>query len=444
MRIKKSANGDNYPKVIRSTFFIEGILFSILVFYITRFFPFSNRDTFWITAYLLLFTLTIIIYRHYRSLGLVMDIIVIVAFIWWIYTGVGYKTRSYVFFPLMIALWLSISHKLKWKYSVLLAWSVPLFWFVFSHESALLPSRTTHYFVLISSFLMLFVYTLMIYIQPRSHLKKIDFILCSYSGNTAHFASLFMDGAKETGTDIVVHRFHHYKSFKSSLHGDSLVIAFPVFGCKPPWPFLNYLVFKLPSGRGKPAFILYTCIGGAENAGILCWLILTLKGYRVIGRNMAVYPLNVPTFRLGPRNIWKYLDTVFPRQGDITYQLDCGREFAKGQISGIPFIFALTPAFIVGILIDNKLFDTFLYRNHVIKKRCNQCGICIDFCPVERLKMVNDYPKAKGTCMICLGCINNCPKKAMHFWFLTEYGIQYKLKHKQCIVKIEQLTKKST
>jgi len=444
MRINEAQKRDSDSELRRYSFFVEGILFSILVFTIARYVSFPSRNFFWITAYILLFTATILIYRHYRSFGLMVDIIVIVAFIWWIYTGVGYKTKSYVFLPVIIAVWLSISHKVQWKYSVVFAWSVPLVWFVFSHEPALLPSRITHYLVLISSFLMLLVYTSMITIRPKSQIKKIDFFLSSYSGNTGHFANLFMVGAKEAGAEIVLHRFHHYKTFIPSLKGDSLVIAFPVFGCKPPWPFLYYLVFKLPTGGGKPAFILYTCIGGAENAGILCWLILTLKGYRVIGRNMAVYPFNVPTFRLGPRNVWKYLDQIFPRQGDVINQLESGKKFVNGQICGIPFIFALTPAFIVGILIDNKFFDTFLYRNHVMKKRCNQCGICIDYCPAERLKMVNNYPKAKGTCMICLGCVNNCPKKAMHLWLWTEYGNQYKPKFKEFIAKRRQQIKKST
>jgi hypothetical protein len=203
----------------------------------------------------MLFIATIIIYRHYGSLGLVFDIFIILAFIWWLYTGVGYSTKPYVFLPLMIALWLSISGKMHWRYSFILAWIVPIFCFIISHESALHPSRTSHYLVLFSSFFMLFVYTLTVYVQPKSKLKHIDFILSSYSGNTAHFANIFINGVKEAGTEVSVHRFHHYKSFKPSFQGDSLVIAFPIFGFKPPWPFLYYLVFKLPFafGVGKPA-----------------------------------------------------------------------------------------------------------------------------------------------------------------------------------------------
>ena len=213
-------------------------------------------------------------------------------------------------------------------------------------------------------------------------------------------------------------------------------MAFPVYGCKPPWPFLYYLVFKLPTGRGKSAAILYTCIVGAENAGILCWLFIKLKGYRVICRNMSVYPVNIPTFRLGPRRLWKFLDKLFPRQAVNNFQQEAGRKFVNGERGDIPFIFALTPAFIFGILLDNKLFDTFLYRNHVMKKRCNQCNICIDYCPAERLTIVNNYPKAKGTCMICMGCVNICPTNAMHLWCWTEYGNQYKTRYKKYVTRI--------
>ena len=421
-------------------FILESAVLSLLMLYCVRHFPFPDRAIFWISTYLLLFFTVVLIYFHYRSSGLATDIMVVLAFIWWIYTGVGFKTRFYVFLSLVIALWMSVGYKLNRKYSLYFAWGGPILWAALSFQPGMYPTRWTHDLVLISVFLMQFVFTQMIYTRPNKRSEKIDIIVSSYSGNTAHFAQLFIDGAKEMGAEVAEHRFHHYESFNPPLQGDSLVIAFPIYGCKPPWPFLYYLTFKLPGAKGKPAFILYTCIGGAENAGILCWLILSLKGYRVMGRNMSVYPLNVPTFRIGPKKFWRFLDALFPRQGDIDFQRRCGRLFALGKTSGIPFIFGLTPAFLLGILIDNKFFDTFLYRNHVMKKRCNQCGICVEICPVGRLKMVNDFPKAKGTCMLCLGCINNCPKNAMHMWFWTEYGIPYKPKYKK-LLKIPRVKK---
>ncbi len=425
------------PNPRKVFFLLEGILYSALVLYAIRFLHFPNRAIYWRSAYLLLFIAMLLVWRQYRSIGLATDICVIVAFMWWIYRGIGYSSSPFTFLPLIVCLWLSAVYRLQWRYSPLLAWCLPAAWFLLSRSSPPMPTHTSHYLVLGSSFLMLSVYTLMRLGRPKAAPARIDCLVSSYSGNTAHFADLFMQGARSRGAEVILHRFHHFKSFSADFAGDALAIAFPVYGCKPPWPLLYYLAFKLPRGGGKSACILYTCIGGAENAGIVCWLLLTLKGYRVTGRNMSVYPVNIATFRLGPRRLWKRLDGLFPRRGDLTYQIECGRDFADGELCGIPFIFALTPAFLFGIALDNKLFDTLLYRNHVFKKRCTQCGICVDFCPAERLTMVDGYPKAKGTCMICLGCVNICPTNAMHLWCWTEYGNRYPPKYKKFVAQKE-------
>jgi Pyruvate/2-oxoacid:ferredoxin oxidoreductase delta subunit len=377
----------------------------------------------------------IIIYPFYRSWGLLADLFVAPCFMWWLYVGIGSKSISFVYLPVITAVWMLVAHYMKGKGSHFLAWSVPFLWFILSTETPVAHYSLPHYLILLSCFLMILVFTKMRYIHPDKLRKKIDFLVCSYSGHTAHFINQFMEGTKSIGAKAKVFRFHHYNSFHPEFNGDSLVIAFPVYGFKPPWPFLYYLVYKLPRGKGKPAYILYTCIGGAENAGMMCWLILTLKGYRVVGRNLGVYPLNVTTFRLGPAKLWKFLDTLVPRRPESDFQRECGKRFAAGLPGGLPFIFGLTPGFLVGILIDHKWIDTILYRNHVMKKRCNQCEICIDYCPAERLSMVKGYPKARGAFMICLGCVNLCPTNAMHLWCWTEYGNQYKSRYKKLIVK---------
>jgi hypothetical protein len=152
---------------------------------------------------------------------------------------------------------------------------------------------------------------------------KSDMIICSHSGNTAHFAREFMKGMNEAGMEVKLHRFHYYKDFNPNLEGDSLVIAFPVSGWKPPWPFVSYLIGKLPRGRGKPAFIIYSSYGGPENAGIVAWTILTLKGYRVAGRHWAIYPMNVATFRLGTKRMWRFIDALTAMKSKCQIKTSC-------------------------------------------------------------------------------------------------------------------------
>lgn len=130
--------------------------------------------------------------------------------------------------------------------------------------------------------------------------RVVDLVLNSASGNTAHYAQAFLTGLRAAGVEVREHRLHDHHEFRPALDGDALVLAFPVGGWKPPWPLVAWLLLDLPWGRGKPAFCLYTAGGGPENAGLVAWLLLRLRGYRPVGRAWASYPLNVVTLRIGP------------------------------------------------------------------------------------------------------------------------------------------------
>ncbi|MCP4150017.1 MAG: hypothetical protein GY757_19885, partial [bacterium] len=287
------------PGLMGWVFFLAAILYAILINYHITLKLYLPVATIW----------AIVTYFVYRSLGLAFDFFVMIFLIFALYGGVRSNGIFLLYLPLITGVVLCVAHKINSRTSLFLAWAAPLTWFVISNDTAIKDFGILHYLLLLSAILMVLVFTMIFFYNPGKPLKKIDFLLCSYSGNTAHFSEQFTAGAEEAGAEVNMHRFHYYKSFKpakpavvtvkpdvdepvkpgvaeSVFDGDALVIAFPVFGGKPPWPFLNYLLFRLPRAKGKPAFILYTCIGGAENAGILCWLILTLKGYRVVGRNV--------------------------------------------------------------------------------------------------------------------------------------------------------------
>ena len=265
---------------------------------------------------------------------------------------------------------------------------------------------------------------------------KIDFILSSYSGNTGHYSNVFIESARKAGAEINIHRFHYYKEFKAVLNGNSLIISFPVFGWKPPWHLAEYILSKLPRGNGKPAFILYSSYGGPENAGFIAWLLLTIKGYRVIGRNWAMYPMNVATFRIGTSNMWKNIDLKTPSERDISDIKECAQKLISQQKAGLPIFFIPFFLFIIGFLLDNKWINIFIYRNYAWRRRCNKCGKCINACPSQRLYFdKNKYPAAKGTCALCLLCINICPTNAMQLRFWTEYGHPYNPRWPEFVIK---------
>lgn len=49
------------------------------------------------------------------------------------------------------------------------------------------------------------------------------------------------------------------------------------------------------------------------------------------------------------------------------------------------------------------------------KKKCDNCGTCVDICPVQVFEKVKDEVKVKNPkeCLECGACEVNCTKKAI-------------------------------
>jgi ferredoxin len=283
------------------------------------------------------------------------------------------------------------------------------------------------YFVIACCAVTIVIFAVQTLSLPGKKPLTVDLILTSYSGNTAHYALAFAESARMEGAVVNTHRLHRTAHFKPELKGDSLAVAFPAVGWKCPWPLAWYILRDLPAGKGKPALILYTAGGGPENAGVFTWLLLTLRGYCVTGRLWAVYPVNVPTFRIGPAALWKWLDSLLPRRCDMELVKRAARSFVHGRGGGFPLLVFPFFMIVAGILLDNRGLNMLLYRHYVWRWRCTRCGRCTRVCPTGRQFMGKDgFPTARGECIICLCCINLCPAYAMHMLAFTEYGNPYR------------------
>ncbi|MDP2983200.1 MAG: hypothetical protein Q8O92_07715 [Candidatus Latescibacter sp.] len=410
--------------------FLIYVLFAAGILVSVKYFQFSPFLLFWAAGAVSMAFL-------YRSVSMFMDISIFLI-IFWIIDGRGSESEIFLLFSLSAFLLMTASYLVRSKSAVILALTLAALWFAAANGFDLRGSGFSEYFLFFATVTGMSIYgfSTLRAVPPKP--RNIDLILCSYSSNTAHYAFQFAGGAKKGGAEVVIHRFHYYKTFDAVLNGDALVIAFPVYGWKPPWTFCGYLLKRLPKGNGKPAFVLYTAAGGPENAGMAAWALLTLKGYRVMGRNWATYPMNIPTFRLLPGRVCTFLDRFLPLRKDIDRVVESGEEFARGGFAGLPFVLLPFPLFLFGFLLDNKLLDSVLYWNYARKKRCNQCGLCVRYCPTERLSMKKGYPKARGACCLCMSCVNLCPTRAMNLACWTEYGRQYKPLWPELLVKTEE------
>jgi ferredoxin len=46
---------------------------------------------------------------------------------------------------------------------------------------------------------------------------------------------------------------------------------------------------------------------------------------------------------------------------------------------------------------------------------CTSCGICVEICPVNNIKLEEGIPQWQHKCQQCLACINFCPEKCIQF-----------------------------
>ena len=52
-------------------------------------------------------------------------------------------------------------------------------------------------------------------------------------------------------------------------------------------------------------------------------------------------------------------------------------------------------------------------KSFIATSRCNDCGICLQACPVGAIKKFQGRLFWKSSCESCMKCMNNCPKKAI-------------------------------
>lgn len=399
-------------------YFLGSILYSVLILLSLKYFHYSNYLLYWIIGMLIVKPL-------YKSSPIFTESAILLL-LWLLFKDKGEQNTVFLYLPLITTVLILIHHKMQSIFFTIFSILITIIWFIMVNETPLRDLNSFQIFIFSTTTLGLVIHTLDNVRNKKTIPKKVDVILCSYSGNTAHYTNKFIEGLKTGGAEVIVHRFHNPKEFNPNLTGDTLIVSFPVSGWKPPWPLVAYLLKKLPKGNGKPVFIIYTAAGGPENAGIVAWFLLKTKGYKVVGRYWAIYPLNVPTFRIGPERLWNFFDKLVPVKKDIETIKKVGEKLAQGKRTGLPFVLWPFPLSVVGFLLDNKFVNIFLYRNRAWRRRCVKCGMCLKYCPAERLYIKDGFPKAKGTCHLCLGCINFCPKNAMQMIAFTEYGNRYK------------------
>ncbi|MCR4790978.1 MAG: EFR1 family ferrodoxin [Treponemataceae bacterium] len=245
-------------------------------------------------------------------------------------------------------------------------------------------------------------------------------ILYYYSGtgNTELVAKLYQKYFKDYQVEIYkIHQLEEGESFPNPNDYDLVGMGFPIYGFNSPEPAYNFAKL-LPAVDGpekKKAFVFRTSgegLGVNNFAGQKIMKCMSKKGYEFMTDWHIVMPYNM-VFRHSPEMVkseYIYADAIVR----LNVKFIQGNVHEKVMRCPIPYFFVP----IVRIVWPYAKIQGKLIM-HARKKDCIGCGLCEKICPMHNVKLVNGLPKFGGNCCLCVGCVFNCPKKAISIGLLN-------------------------
>jgi ferredoxin len=203
-----------------------------------------------------------------------------------------------------------------------------------------------------------------------------------------------------------------------------LGLMMPTHGFTAPWAMIRFAL-RLPPGNGTHAFVTPTRAGlkfgrvftpGMEGtAGYLIALILFIKGYNIRGVAGLDMPSNWISVHPGlkPRSVAKIVQRAKLKCTRFMETIATGdRWFCIGSFVQLFFGLLLLPISAGYLLLGRFYFAKLFFADY----RCTGCGICVDNCPNQAVRMSgkeNPRPYWTFSCENCMRCMGYCPNKAV-------------------------------
>jgi len=242
----------------------------------------------------------------------------------------------------------------------------------------------------------------------------------SGTGNSLNAAYQISRKLEKADFDTIFHAIENGQ-YKDTQDVELHLFFFPIYATSVPHIVCKY-IHKLPSGDRTKAAIIST--NGRINTlfrdGYQGWallqarLLLHFKKYDVYFSDTIDYPHNITAF-FPPRstqNNQKIIDLIAPKIHSISEKLINEQRyhrkfFLPNILWSLPFGYLYS---LIGRRIIGKLY--------VADSHCNQCGVCIQECPVKAIKIVHGQIQWNWNCEGCMRCINVCPQQAIQISLL--------------------------
>ena len=236
--------------------------------------------------------------------------------------------------------------------------------------------------------------------------KNIDFYYFSGTGNTMLVAKKMAEVFEENGVTVNLKRIECVTNNSINVE-HTIGLGFPVAILSTynlVWEFIK----ALPDVKGTEIFMVDTM--GGYSGGLVGPLraILEKKGYKTIGACEIVMPINI-----------FYIQEEEINRKKVKKGLEKAEKYAKALLDGrsnwgrIPFLSdAMNLISLGGLKLTALDIHQKYFKFSTSKSLCNSCGICIDICPVNNIKM-QEYPLNGNKCEYCMRCVSMCPRGAI-------------------------------
>ncbi|MBP1615122.1 MAG: yjjW [Bacteroidetes bacterium] len=242
----------------------------------------------------------------------------------------------------------------------------------------------------------------------------------SGTGNSRNVASWVSDVASQSGIAAKIINIANVdrRNIETPPSGSLIVFVSPIHGFNYPPVMLSFIT-HFPRGNNH-VLLMNTragmLIGKFITPGLtglafyLSAFILRIKGYSIRGMVpvdlpsnwISIHPgLNDRTIKyLHQKNkerVARHAEKVLAGQKDFIALREIIQDIAVAPIS-------------LGYFLIGRFF---LAKTFYASGDCDNCGACINNCPVKAIILKNDRPYWTFKCESCMRCMSNCPKRAI-------------------------------
>jgi len=238
-------------------------------------------------------------------------------------------------------------------------------------------------------------------------MKKIRIDYYTGTGGSKLVAELLVEKLKINNVEVEINRiFRAHIDDINELDVDYYVLIFPVHSFCAPKPIYEW-VEHLAGNHCKTAVISVS--GGGDTISNSACRHKTVKllkknNFNVIFEEMIRMPNN--WMKVPGKKKYTRIFSKLPKKIDAISQTVLSERRQKKVIYWIDYL--------ISALGEVEKKGTRKFGNGIkVLDTCNGCGLCAKNCCSSNMQIEHRKPKLGNRCDMCLGCIYNCPQKAL-------------------------------